>query len=414
MTDQTTDYDGCNRRCRLAGAHTLAWGECEHAPQPEPTVSLSCVYTDTDGHPSIGFDTYTVPELARLIEPVLGNPLKATAAARRIVHRHDEQPAAVPVPPPADQTARRDRIAEALYERERPPRDPAWAEAFAMDREVFEAMAAVLSLTAVERQFLTFALDLAADEMASRGDEFGDEDEAALETLRRVAAEEQPAETQGTTTDKAAALGLTDTDYRARSHAAAVATIRAAIPGMYAHVGFRLEDVLNEADEVQPPETQAHEPTHTWTVESPRRDNWASWGTTYDDRDWALESYEHSTKNAPARPFRLVRATTTYTIEAEHTPPTARPAVGEQPETQEAPRPHTLDGAAETEEKLDLTPTREARPECAHCWREIENRGTPNMGGPTHDNWVHVPGGFTVCFPQRGGDSPRAEPRTPE
>lgn len=195
--------------------------------------------------------------------------------------------------------------------------------------------------------------------------------------LRRVAAEEQPAETQdGTTADKAAALGLTDTDYRARSHAAAVATIRAAIPGMYAHVGFRLEDVLNEADEVQPPETQAHEPTHTWTVESPRRDNWASWGTTYDDRDWALESYEHSTKNAPARPFRLVRATTTYTIEAEHTPPTARPAVGEQPETQEAPRcvcgdPVQLMDEADPTSWIHSpgsdTRCLDARPRCPHC-----------------------------------------------
>jgi hypothetical protein len=32
-------------------------------------------------------------------------------------------------------------IAAALYERERPPRDPAWTDAYAMDREVFEAMA---------------------------------------------------------------------------------------------------------------------------------------------------------------------------------------------------------------------------------------------------------------------------------
>ena len=36
---------------------------------------------------------------------------------------------------------RRDRIAAALYERERPPRDPHWPDAYAMDREVFEAMA---------------------------------------------------------------------------------------------------------------------------------------------------------------------------------------------------------------------------------------------------------------------------------
>jgi hypothetical protein len=58
------------------------------------------------------------------------------------------------------------------------------------------------------------------------------------------------------TADKAYALGLTDTEYRARSHAAAVATVRAAIPGMYAHVGFRLEDALNEAAETQQTETE--------------------------------------------------------------------------------------------------------------------------------------------------------------
>jgi hypothetical protein len=41
----------------------------------------------------------------------------------------------------------RDQIAAALYERERPPRDPAWPEAYAADREVFEAMAdAVLAV----------------------------------------------------------------------------------------------------------------------------------------------------------------------------------------------------------------------------------------------------------------------------
>jgi hypothetical protein len=49
--------------------------------------------------------------------------------------------------------------------------------------------------------------------------------------------------------------------------------------------------------------------------------------------------------------------------------------------------------------------------ECANCWREIENRGDPNMGGPTRAHWVHIPGGFTVCFPHCGADSPRAEPR---
>lgn len=42
-------------------------------------------------------------------------------------------------------------------------------------------------LTEPERTFLAFALDLAADVMASRGDEFTAADEAALASLRRMA-----------------------------------------------------------------------------------------------------------------------------------------------------------------------------------------------------------------------------------
>ncbi|MGA4896717.1 hypothetical protein ACPCAJ_01960 [Streptomyces griseoincarnatus] len=66
-----TSFDGCGRRCRKNLAHTLVYGECEHAPPPEPTVSMSRVFTDTDGYPSIGFDTFTVQQLADLIEPAL-------------------------------------------------------------------------------------------------------------------------------------------------------------------------------------------------------------------------------------------------------------------------------------------------------------------------------------------------------
>ncbi|WP_069885253.1 hypothetical protein [Streptomyces luteocolor] len=44
-------------------------------------------------------------------------------------------------------------------------------------------------LTASERRFLSFILDLAADRMASLGDEFDSADEAALEKLRRLASE---------------------------------------------------------------------------------------------------------------------------------------------------------------------------------------------------------------------------------
>lgn len=116
MPNPTQDFDGCNRKCRLAKTHTLAWGECEHAPEPEPTVSMSRVYRDTGGHMSIDFDQYTVQQLADLLEPALrrvaihlgpnvlamlerGEAVRlsggeyadlAREAAHAIVHRHDE------------------------------------------------------------------------------------------------------------------------------------------------------------------------------------------------------------------------------------------------------------------------------------------------------------------------------------
>lgn len=114
MTGQVEpDFDGCHRTCRIKGAHSLIWGGCEHAVPPEPTVSLSVTYTDHNGHPSIGFDTYTVQQLAGLITPALctgdaGWPIPfdeqaghtvALRVAHAIVHRND--PAPMPAPEPA-------------------------------------------------------------------------------------------------------------------------------------------------------------------------------------------------------------------------------------------------------------------------------------------------------------------------
>lgn len=75
---------------------------------------------------------------------------------------------------------------------------------------------------------------------------------------------------------------------------------------------------------------EAHAPSHAWKVESPRRDKWASWGATYDDRAWAQERYESAVRNAPQRPFRLVRATTIHTVEDEYGP-AAAPVAGQPP-----------------------------------------------------------------------------------
>jgi hypothetical protein len=66
-----TDFDGCSRKCRKTSAHTLVYGECEQAPAPEPTVSMSRSFTGPDGHPAIGFDVFTEQQLADLIEPAL-------------------------------------------------------------------------------------------------------------------------------------------------------------------------------------------------------------------------------------------------------------------------------------------------------------------------------------------------------
>lgn len=99
MTNDPQAFDGCNSECRKAGAHTLRWGGCEHAPKPEPTVSMSAVYTDADGYPSLGFDSYTVDQLAELLDPVLGFEAVrarrgsvdlAHLAAHAIVHRNDD------------------------------------------------------------------------------------------------------------------------------------------------------------------------------------------------------------------------------------------------------------------------------------------------------------------------------------
>jgi hypothetical protein len=63
-----------------------------------------------------------------------------------------------------------------------------------------------------------------------------------------------------------------------------------------------------------------HPASATWTVETPRRDEWGRWSPVYDDREWARERYADAIENTPNRPFRLVRADTTHTVEAEHDP----------------------------------------------------------------------------------------------
>ncbi len=94
----------------------------------------------------------------------------------------------------------RDRIAAALYERERPPRDPHWPDVYAADREVFEAMAdTVLAalLTSAERQpripldhLTSDQLDRLYDDLDRYAEVLGEMNEQAVQQTKAIADEE--------------------------------------------------------------------------------------------------------------------------------------------------------------------------------------------------------------------------------
>jgi len=47
---------------------------------------------------------------------------------------------------------------------------------------------------------------------------------------------------------------------------------------------------------------------------------------------------------------------------------------------------------------------------CAHCGLEIEDKAAPSIDGRQKPHWAHVPGGYSICYPQQASKSPRAEP----
>lgn len=88
------DFDGCGRGCRMAGVHTLKWGECDHAerpPRPEPEFGYWATRVASDGGPSLGLARIpllaVLPWAARLTVDQRHEMLEAAAAA--------EDPAAV-------------------------------------------------------------------------------------------------------------------------------------------------------------------------------------------------------------------------------------------------------------------------------------------------------------------------------
>ncbi|MFF7824233.1 hypothetical protein ACFZCM_03320 [Streptomyces rochei] len=124
--------------------------------------------------------------------------LAETAVVREHLAEHDQT------------TPLRDRIAAALYERERPPREPAWVDAYPADREVFEAMAdavlamlpapadqaAVLREAAQRLRERAEACKSSAFQVAFRAAADGLDCDADDAELRRVADETATTETQ--------------------------------------------------------------------------------------------------------------------------------------------------------------------------------------------------------------------------
>jgi hypothetical protein len=269
----------------------------------DQTDRLRAVFTVTVETKPGGDYYYDHDDLVRNVTPWIEGALEDRDDIRDVTIA--EQESAVPAPA-TDQAVLRDRIAEAIHA-------DLLATAYRRDQGLLgivprltDAVLAVLPatvLTDAERTMLTYALDQAQERIWSE-DSFTDEDQAAVDSLRRLAGEAQL--------------------------------------------------------------TQKPCPDHNPVP------NYVKGGTVCascgEDRDGRM------------------------------------PAEAQQDPTQDG---EARAGQPDTDEE---TPGRQ---ECAHCWREVENRSEPNMGGPAHDKWVHVPGGFTVCFPQRGADSPRAEPAPP-
>lgn len=82
------EFDGCSRACRKAGKHTLVWGDCELAVEPEPRISIGGVVTAPDGYPSIVLASIPVSEMADRIEKILRTiPIRLGPNALAILER---------------------------------------------------------------------------------------------------------------------------------------------------------------------------------------------------------------------------------------------------------------------------------------------------------------------------------------
>ncbi|MFE2047940.1 hypothetical protein ACFXAS_05495 [Streptomyces sp. NPDC059459] len=226
------------------------------------------------------------PAAWALAQHIADHPMSTVQAAFRYlnapltVELHEQPASAVPLPP-ADQTPLRDCIAEAaLAVVEAALGDTlvpaARAEALAgitavlpattrhdTDTSGFELRGDTEIRAAALREAIALLDQRASSIDAFSSSDFGEEARAVRELtdvaneLRRVADETAATES---TADKAARLGMTPEEYRAHCHLAAVRQIRAALPGLYATTGLRVEAALTETAAETPAVPVQHAP----------------------------------------------------------------------------------------------------------------------------------------------------------
>jgi hypothetical protein len=193
------------------------------------------------------------------------------------------------------------------------------------------------TLSDTDRQFLTYALDLAADQMASRGNEFTPEDEDAMERLRRLAA-------------RSASPHDTDTN-------------------AFTTQVWPLARVLAEV--------RCGSQDWTWDEE------WADLDQRHAETGYLDKLEQDIRANGITAPVLI--GTDGRLWDGHHRLRIAvRLGIGYVPV--EAPAAGLPAGGTQR---------------CANCGLEIENRGDPDMGGNHEIRWVHIPGGYTICHPQQ-------------
>lgn len=128
-------------------------------------------------------------------------------------------------------------------------------------------------------------------------------------------ADERQPET-GTTADKAAAAGMTPEEYRAESHRAAAERVRTAAGGLYVEAGVRVLAALNG----NPTVLEAHPPLTEYVTELLELDGiWMDLGGGT-ERSAAEKRRAGVIRRYPETETRIVRRTTTYTVEPDVAP----------------------------------------------------------------------------------------------